>query len=222
MRRGWAVFGALALAGLLHADWKIVTRTDGRDTTDYFKGKLERTDSPGGYTTVLDSGQRRQFAWRAGHKEYTVMEWPPQPPVPPAAGPVITLVRTTIDTGERKQIFGRTARHLISTTKRSDAPGINTVDGWYIDVPNLPAGKRGIAVGVLTTRSTGEHPAIPHIEVKQTGPAPTGLVVYQKMKMDSPRLREIVTEVTELQETNLPDKLFAPPDGYKRVAALSK
>jgi hypothetical protein len=50
------------------------------------------------------------------------------------------MTYTTKDTGERKQMFGYTARHLIMTMESESSPDACSVtkskmqfDGWYID-----------------------------------------------------------------------------------------
>jgi hypothetical protein len=57
--------------------------------------------------------------------------------------------------GERKQFFGRTARHLVTHMTHSDVPD-TLIDGWYV-APGLPQLRAsGNAVAVLTeTRSVG-------------------------------------------------------------------
>jgi len=69
-------------------------------------------------------------------------------------------------------------------------------------------------------------PVVPRIEVKQTGPVPIGLPVRVKTTMTtilpggSHETIETVSEVTELSEVALPDKLFRPPEGYQRVESF--
>src|SRR5262249_42724857 len=64
------------------------------------------------------------------------------------------------------------------------------------------------------------------IEVRQTGPVPEELPVWQKITSSvvppggSHHNDEKVSEVTDLVKDTLPDKLFQPPDGYQRVASL--
>ena len=133
---------------------------------------------------------------------------------------MITIERRTSDTGERKQFFGRTARHLVSRVTRSDGPQ-TVIDGWYIEAPGLPKEKSGFAV--LTLSVTGQSP--PRIELEQVGPAPEGLAVWQKMTSTvvlpgNSRHYESVSEVTDLSERGLPDTLFQPPAGYRRVTNL--
>jgi hypothetical protein len=213
------MFCALMLAGPLRADWKIVTRTASGRSTEYWKGSRVRQEPVPGYITVLDYGGRRQVNWRSDLRQYAIVEWPVQPPTNAANGPVIRIERSTRDTGERKQILGRAARHLITTLTRSDGPE-SLIDAWYVDAAGLPDWKTGsggsFAVLSVSAASPGSGP--PRIEVKQSGPPTEGLVVWQKMKSAN---FEYVSEVTELVERPLPDSLFAPPDGYQQVSSLS-
>ena len=210
-----------AMPALLSADWKIVTRTGASTLTEYFKGSLTRTDSSPAYTTVIDWEHRRQVNWRNDLRQYEIVEWPPEVR-PNASGPAIVIERQTTDTGERKQFFGRTARHLVSRVTRSDGPEtVTVIDGWYINAPGLPKGKSGFTFSTLTV--AGQSP--PRIELQQVGPAPVGLAVWQKMTSTvvlprSSRHYESVSEVTELSERLLRDTLFQLPDGYQRVTIL--
>jgi hypothetical protein len=212
------------MTALLNADWKIVTRTGDSTLTEYFKGPLRRMDSSPAYTTVIDSEHRRQVNWRNDLRQYEIVEWPPtvQPNLLP--GTVVKIERRTSDTGERKQFFGRTARHLVSRVTRSDGPE-TLIDGWYIEAPRLPKGKSGSGgyFTFATLTVAGQSP--PRIELQQVGPAPEGLAVWQKMTSTvvlpgSSRHDESVSEVTELSERALPDTLFQPPAGYRRVTNL--
>jgi hypothetical protein len=215
------------LPTLLVADWKIVTQTGGDTITEYVKASLRRTDPSPAYSTVLDFDHRRQLNWRNDLRQYELVEWPRERQFEPASRVVITIERNTTDTGDRKQFFGRPARRLVTRTKRSDSPESESVtDAWYIDVQPLPNIKRaaGGSFAVLTVSVAGE---TPRIEVKQTGPAPEGLAVWQKttttvmLPGHSRQSFESLSQVTELVEGALPDKLFQPPDGYHRVTNLS-
>ncbi len=216
------------LANWLCADWKIVTKTGSKTVTEFFKGELMRTDSSPVYSTVLDFGHRRQVTWRSDLRQYTVLEWPPQRAKNSSSSPEIVIEQTTTDTGDRKQFFGRTARHLISRTRRSDGPE-SVIEGWYVEAPGLPDPKLGgpSAVTILTTSRPGEKPAEPKIQLRQTGPKPQGLAVWQRTTSSivlpggSLHNFDSVREVIDLVESPLPDKLFHPPDGYRRVEKFS-
>jgi hypothetical protein len=211
---------------LLWGDWKTVTRTGDTTLTEYFKGSFKRVDSSPTYTTVMDFDHRRQVNWRSDLRQYEIIEWPPDIQPNPSS-PVINIERTTVDTGERKQLLGRTARHLVSRITRSDGPE-TVIDGWYIEVPGLPKQKTGSggALAVLTITAANQSSAPPRIEVKQIGPAPEGLAVWQKttstiaLPGGARRDYQSVSEVIALFEGILSDRLFQPPDGYQRVTRL--
>src|SRR5215469_6927286 len=105
------------MPALFSADWKIVTRTGDSTAIEYFKGSLKRTDSSPAYTTVMDSEHRRQVNWRNDLRQYEIVAWPPEVPNS-LPGTVIKIERRTSNMGERKQFFGRTARHLVSRVTR--------------------------------------------------------------------------------------------------------
>jgi hypothetical protein len=212
---------------LLWADWKIVTRTGDSALTEYFKGPLMRTDSSLAYTTVIDFEHRRQVNWRNDLRQYELVEWPPAVQPNSLPGTVINIERHTTDTGERKPFFGRTARHLVSRVTRSDGPE-TVIDGWYIDAQGLPKWKSGSggSIAVFTLAVAGQRPAPPRIELKQVGPVPEGLPVWQKtttivvLPGSLGHSYESLSDVTELFEGALSDTLFHPPNGYQRVANL--
>jgi hypothetical protein len=215
------------LASVLYGDWKIVTRTGSSSMTEFFKGSLIRTDSSPAYVTVMDINHRRQVNWRTDLRQYVIVEWPPAYQSDLSSGPVITIERNTTDTGQRKQFFGRAARRLVTRVTRSDGPE-TTTDGWYIDAPGLPKWKSGVggSFAVLTASVGGQRLAPPRIEVKQTGQVPEGFPIWQEVTSSvvlaggAHHNYESVTEVTELVEGTLPDKLFLPPDGYQRVESF--
>jgi hypothetical protein len=173
----------------------------------------------------VDFDHRRQVSWRSDLRQYVIVEWPPQYQSNSSSGPAITIERDTTDTGERKQFFGRTARRLITRVRRSDGPA-SVIDGWYIEAPGIPKWKRGAVDTVLTISAGGQRPAPPRIEIKQTGPVPEGLAVWQKITSSmllpggSYLNPASISEITDLVEGTLPDRLFQPPADYQRVASL--
>jgi len=218
----WAVW-LVAMPALMGADWKVVTRNGDTSFTEYFKRSLKRTDLSAVYTTVLDFEHRSQVNWRNDLRQYEIIDWPPEVR-PEPSGPTIVIERQTTDTGERKQFFGRAARHLVSRITRSDGPQ-TVIDGWYIEAPGLSKGTgSGATFAFMTISAVGQSP--PRIEMKQVGPVPEGLAVFQKTTTSVTQLRganqnyESVSEVTELFEGTLPDKVFQAPDGYQRVTNL--
>jgi hypothetical protein len=142
----------------------------------------------------------------------------------------------TLDTGERKEMFGHTARHMITKEKRIGGPencyGGNSqqeLDGWYIDFDAFPAqhrsGKQGVAVGILSI-SHGGGMCSDKIEVHRTGPQtgyPLKLKTTNTSELNgpdnSPRNYSSVSEmeVVEFVEAPLDPQLFQVPAGFRKV-----
>src|SRR5450755_12023 len=135
----------------LQADRKRVeTRgVSGRNLAD---GSMQTTYGPRlAMITRCDLGQI--FELNLDTSEYTVRPYPPRPftkeemaarGIPAKVTyvsdkPTLRIEVTTNDTGERKEIFGHTARHVLVTRKQIPLEGSvskpqeTVTDGWYID-----------------------------------------------------------------------------------------
>ena len=236
LSKGFCTLGLMATLGSsLHADWKITTVVrSGHDQsvqTEYFKGALRRIDQlddiQGRHSesiVVLDFDRLRQTVWNTNLQDYVVVRMR-RSATPRPIGPELVIQRVTIDTGERRNIFGRVARHLITEETRttggsneSPTDSRTKIDGWYVDSELLPREKRGAAVHVLAVGNQR-----PRLRVNQTGPAPSGLAVWERQVSDyvllngSREVNERTIEVRELIEASLPNELFIPPAGFKRV-----
>jgi len=216
----WTIGLMATLGSTLTADWKITTVSKSPNwqsvQTEYYKGKLHRTDwsdqsGKHKHVQVLDRGAGRLMDWDFDSRQYSVHPFHSSPPwaKPLPAGPVITIDRAVTETGEHRTFFGRTARHLITHERGSQSDGETVIDGWYIDVDGLPSTRRE-AVLMLGNQAQGP----PVFKVNQTGPKPTGLAVL--LRTNSTHL-ETTSEVTELQEGRLPDDLFNPPTDFGRA-----
>jgi hypothetical protein len=240
LSKGFCTLGLMAtLAPTLHADWKITTvvrSAHGQSVqTEYFKGALRRIDQfddiQGHHSEsiiVLDFNRLRQTVWNTNLQDYVVVRMSRSATSQPI-GPELVIQRATVDTGERRDFFGRVARHLITeetlTNRGSNAPTTDSttkIDGWYVDSELLPREKRGTAVHVLAVSNHR-----PLLRVNQTGPPPSGLAVWERQVSDyvlpngSREVNERTIEVRELIEASLPNELFIPPAGFKRVITFS-
>lgn len=150
---------------------------------------------------------------------------------PPPSKPTLRIETTTTDTGERKQIFGYTARRVIITTKYIPLEGSkwiaqeSTNDSWYIDVDTrlscdeqYPPGTRFYSVAVGPTE---------RIEFVAKGNAKLGFPVKSVSSSSSsatnnhfflhkPRLKTEI-QVVQLQHSPLDSALFEIPPGFKLV-----
>jgi hypothetical protein len=95
----------------------------------------------------------RSFGLNTKAQEYSEKGYSPKPLTPEetkARGfddsdwdtsnlPAYRVETTTVDTGEREEMFGQSARHVITTTKSTrlddtkGEPSVSVKDGWYID-----------------------------------------------------------------------------------------
>jgi hypothetical protein len=127
-----------------------------------------------------------------------------------------SLTSETHDTGETRQMFGLTARHLITRTTRmptgGSGPQEDVADGWFVKKSIFP---RGCAPAAPRGTAKGQ----PDIESAR----PLGLAVQVKYQSNSPLSeptqgrRVLETDVIELSEQAIDSRLFEVPKGYKRV-----
>jgi hypothetical protein len=231
----------------------------GGEITEYMMGDRRRTEyhntaqrrNPDGSFAPADPSanvviQRcdltRSFGLNTKTQEYSEKEYPPKPMTPEADPnwdtsklPAYRVETTTVDTGEREEIFGQRARHVVTTTKTTPLgdtkgePSILVKDGWYIDYdqriscdPRPPAGPKVHDFGWFYK---GAHRwPMQKIENVQMGERETGLFV--KGNQDS-RNTTITgsngvnvtlsndIQVTEFYKGPLSPVLFDVPTGFK-------
>ena len=216
-----------ALTGPVQAGWKITTQSSTASyrsvVTEYFSGGLKRTDyaDPRGqqHVTVLDFSYPRQIIWNADSQQYMVVRLNRRADPLPLSQEITIIDQATMDTGERRTLFGRTARHLL-TREISEVDGnvqsVKRTDGWYVDAEALPPEKRGGSSYYLSLGKTR-----PNIKINHSGPEVTGLAVWQKITFTSSgQTPEWMIEVTELVEGPLSKDLFEPPKSFRRVTSF--
>ena len=128
------------------------------ESTQYVKGVRERSEMQmsGGFVSLTQCDLNRSVQVNDRAKTYLVQPFAAAEPRAPEApgrapstqpaparqrGGVVTYVYTTTDTGERKEMFGYTARRLKTTVTTETTPeACNSTklrmdtDGWYIDL----------------------------------------------------------------------------------------
>jgi len=142
---------------------------------------------------------------------------------PSRRGGIVTMTINTVDTGERKEMFGFTARHLRQTMMSESSPdacGQNNMrierDGWYI---NLDYG--------LNCGGSDRPPQMPGnyptggcrdaYRFKRTGVTNLGYPLIETMRMlgqDGSVTFTMTKEVVELSKQPLDAALFDVPAGY--------
>jgi hypothetical protein len=196
-----------------------------------------------------DLGQ--SFELNLDTSEYTSAPYPPKPLTPEemkvrgldtgmprqSAPPTIRVEMNTNDTGERKEIFGRTARHVITTTTQTPLAGSHAnpqesvIDGWYIDFdprlscdPKSAQASHGYAYfGTGNRKQPMEKP-----EFVRVGEPETGFPVDSKMTSKSPSslpyrtAPSFETRVTQFEKGPLDPALFEIPPGFRHVDRIER
>lgn len=149
---------------------------------------------------------------------------------PARKGGVVTYTTTSTDTGERKEMFGFTARHIkTSLTIESSPDACNPVnqrmetDGWYIDLSfgiDCDLGQTQIA-----NRPMARGGCQDKVQFKRQGMARTGYPLSETTTMYGPDGRLVFTstkEVVELSRAPLEAALFEVPAGYAEARDMQE
>jgi len=240
---------------------KIVTRQVTGDFTDvrteYIAGDKLRNEwrsqmrdrvGPPMATIILRGERDRIFVLDLQAHEYTSYENNSRgsvslkPRTAVDSGGKLQIWIENVDTGERKDIFGHVARHIITHEKRVAGPGAcskpsqSDTDGWYIESSDLPEWRQkspGQGVVVAAEVSAGSNDKcfnkMDKIEVHRSG-VETGFPVKIMTT-----LRSTVTlsdgtqktlsstwgsEVVELKEGPIELSMFEVPRDFRKVEVL--
>jgi len=233
-------------------DLKIVTRQsfNGRDTstsTQYLSSARSRFQSANGIDNVeghhladivhYGDVTNRNFILDLDAHEYTTYETDKRGialtakshPAPPRTGGQLDIWIESRDTGERQELFGHTARHII--TKERRVPGAAScstaseteIDGWYIDYSVLPVWRRPEHVGTFLVGGDCRD----KIEVHKSGVEPgfaiksTSTSKYLLPSSHEPVTSVSVLEVIEFSEAPLDPALFEVPPDFQQVTDLT-
>ena len=226
-------------------DFKITVRTtvagNSTQSTEMIKGTRERSEtSVGGgmgasSVNIIQCDMRRTIQINDTARKYLITPMDSEnsstddtstvgaPPTSAAQrGGAVNVTITTIDTGERKDMFGFTARHLKRTVITEPSAGacnqegmkIET-DGWYI---NLEYGLSCPARRPPQTRRTSTSGCRDRYVTKTTGPATLGYPLMETTTMFGPEYGTsgftMTKEVVELSRASLDVALFDVPAGY--------
>ena len=152
------------------------------------------------------------------------------------AKPTLRIETTTVDTGERKEMFGYVARHVVTTTKQTTLDGSNSQpsqrvkDGWYIDLDRSiscdpkpsPGGRRMGFVAVGSTQMPMDGPEFVDIGAREMGLPLKETQIFPMLTKFPDGTRKtyeslIESEVTVLERTALDSAIFEVPSEYKQV-----
>jgi len=227
-------------------DFKITLRTtmsgQSTESTTMIKGVRERTESSmavGGMNIksvdIKQCDLRRNIKVSDSARKYMITPMDtdsaagdtgntgaPATAAPVQRGGVVTMTTNTVDTGERKEMFGFTARHLKRTMSYQSSPDAcqstqmrMDFDGWYINL------EYGLNCGSDRPPQVGNR-AYPggcrdRYEVKTTGPSKLGYPLIETTTMygaDGSTVFTRTWEVLELSRQPLDAALFDVPAGY--------
>ena len=211
----------------------------------YIKGQRMRSEMPGsmGFTTIMQCDLKRTVTINEKSKTYMiagsdstgsgvstgegdgggvpVTPSAQQPPQAQPRGGVVNITNTITDTGERKEMFGFTARHIKTSMVKTASPEacdkdlkVET-DGWYID----------FQYAFSCSTETQKHqpyvrPQQPgckdEVHAKTVGSAKLGfpLLVTTTVYQPDGRTSMMTQEVLELSREPLAASLFEIPEGY--------
>jgi hypothetical protein len=219
------------------------------ESVTMIKGARERSENRTGYgfdsITITQCDLKRTIQLSESTTKYVITPMDtgePAAPSTPAApetapttpvrqGGTVELVTSAVDTGERKQMFGFTARHVKSSMSLNASPDScnpgnrrTELDGWYIDLsvafncninrpPTMPSSRpssRGCKDKFITRHEGNAKTGYPLIEtVKVYGD--NGQVMFTQTK-----------EVVELSRESLDIALFDIPSGYTQAMNTSE
>jgi hypothetical protein len=145
---------------------------------------------------------------------------------------------TVVDTGERREIFGYTARHIKTMTVSEASPKAcdqtrlrQETDGWYVDLlygtecSSDISGQLNVGFvvpGEFNSCSKYYEKHNYKFERKQVGKARFGFPVSLTIRAytnDGRKFTETKREVTEITKVELDQSLFELPGGYARLEA---
>src|SRR5688500_585393 len=204
-----AIACLITFAGSASADTKVKSRqTNGGQTyenTSYIKGKRQRTEMNNGQMIVLQQCDlRRNIQIMPQAQAYIIQPYDDasntsstytgrvdSQPTATTKGGIVTSTVTSKDTGERKQMFGYTARRIITTMETESSPDACTqmkskmqIDGWYIDAAFALDCDSGLSHRQYTPPQSGG--CQDRYVTKQVGTAKRGYPVWEKMTMVDP------------------------------------
>lgn len=201
--------------------------------------------------SIIQRGERdRVFVMDLQAHEYITYETDPrgvslsgQSRAMADSGGTLQIWMDSVDTGERKTIFGRIARHIITHEHRVASQGAcstgseTDTDGWYLDssvVPEWSQPKKN-AYGVVVASVVSAEPAnscldkMDKIEVHRSGvelgfPVKVTATVRSHVagRNGAPRLLASTwgSEILELKQGPLDPSLFEVPSDFHKVDSL--
>jgi len=230
----------------LKIKYKQTTSGQSFESTTMLKGQRERGEMRMGYMDMINITQcdlKRTIQVSNNARKYVITPMavtttsaaPASTPAPSTAQPtraggVVTYTTTSTDTGERKEMFGFTARHLKTSTVIESSPDACNVvnqridtDGWYIDF------SFGLQCDLGQAQTSNQPTAAggcrDRYQFKNVGTVKKGYPLIETMTMygaDGQVTTTTTKEVLELSREPLDAALFDIPAGYTEAASAQE
>lgn len=237
-------------ASLALADIKVTTKSaaggQSFTSTTYIKGSRQRTEGMG-YTSIYQCDLKRLIQINDKTKTYYIapvglvdgQKGANRPGAVGRAprGGIITYTTTSTDTGERKEMYGLTARHIKTKTVIEASEDACTpmnmemeADGWYVDLPG----------GLSCATDESGAPRFPveqsdcvdEVRYKTVGSVKMGHPVMTTVRMkfnagadgsggNIPATTS-TQEVVDISTAQLDASLFDVPAGYREVKSMQE
>ena len=205
---------------------KYTTGTEATESVTFITDQRERYEL-GDIVLIKQRDQKRNIQISRTANSYVIL--PDNAPAaavaaPPAPG-VVNVTVSIVDLGDRKDVFGQTARRVRTVMQREPQPGacdqskaLTQTDGWYIDVPKV------LAAAPDTGRTAPASGCADEIKIAETGDAKLiGFPIsYTTTLTDltdkEAKPVESSMEVTEFEVLKLDATLFDIPAGLTAAA----
>jgi hypothetical protein len=218
------------------------------ESVTMIKGPRERSEKHSGYgldtIDIMQCDLKRTIQISVSAKKYMITQMETREPnavgtterpaassVPTSRGGIITYTTSIVDTGERKEMFGFTARHVKSSTIIESSPNACTpvkhrseLDGWYIDL-NVGLDCRSWQPAVIPNRVPPSGGCQDQPRFKREGTGKTGFPLIETTTMygDGGQVMFTMTrEVIELSRQPLDSALFDLPAGYTEATTTQE
>ncbi len=185
-----------------------------------------------GYVFQLDPAGQIYTAIRANEYGGPIWMRPRRSDPSKPSGRTVHTHIVTIDTGERREMFGYTARRVIERSRNvrdGELLSESEKDGWYIDPPAAWEKAHPSRPGTYHFLASAG-PLRDEHKFTEEGKRELGFVLdvthviksYHRDERGGPSVSEHTDrrEVTEMSEDPLPADLFVPPPDFKRVLQL--
>jgi hypothetical protein len=212
------------------SDVRYKTRhTSGEEVTESVTFISDRRDryELGDIVLIKQRDQKRNIQISRAANSYVIV---PDDGTAPAAAPprppgVVNVTVSIVDVGDRKDVFGQTARRVRTVIQHEPQPGacapskvLIQTDGWYIDMPKV------LAATADTTKPPTPSGCTDEIKLTETGDAKligfpiSYTTVLTDLNDKDAKPVESSMEVTEFEVLRLDAALFDVPAGLTAAA----